>query len=306
MFKHVVPSPAAERPIRAADQPVRELPPGRVRLLQRVHSFVGLGGFVVLTVYGLAMAILGWLGSAWSTAVGVLTVAALLSWLATRRAVAELTVQFNHEDRLVRSVSHEIRRPVHRLLNAAERGLLGLASPEEALDQVQVQAVRLGDLFDDLLEAAQVMTGARALDPEPTDLRTVVDDAYAQLGVTKLRVVTVGEDVVLTVNPRLVRIAVTNLLRNAALHAYEGAEGTAVVELDARGLRVLDEGRGIPGDELRRIRQEASRSMRRSTAGIGLTLSTWVTDVHGGRLTVSNRPTGGVEVDLRLLPPPTP
>ena len=70
-------------------------------------------------------------------------------------------------------------------------------------------------------------------------------------------------------------------------------------------MRVLDRGPGVPDSELSRIfepfyRTDKSRDHQKGGQGIGLAITTRVTELHGGSVTARNRNGGGLEIDLKL------
>lgn len=100
------------------------------------------------------------------------------------------------------------------------------------------------------------------------------------------------------VNPRLIRLAIVNLLRNAAVHGYGGGPGAVTVQVGDGGLVMNDRGAGFDHEMLARLQREMPHSLRRSGAGVGLSLAAWVADIHGGHVMVDNRDGGGATASL--------
>ncbi len=102
----------------------------------------------------------------------------------------------------------------------------------------------------------------------------------------------------------LLGLAVRNLVENAEKYS------TARVDVFVRGeagvaeIEVLDRGGGIPDTELDRVREPFVRGSSVSSAvrgvGLGLSLVEHVAQLHGGALTLANRPEGGLRALLRL------
>jgi signal transduction histidine kinase len=70
-------------------------------------------------------------------------------------------------------------------------------------------------------------------------------------------------------------------------------------------IRVLDEGPGIPEDQLEQafepfFRAEASRSRDTGGTGLGLGIARNIARAHGGDLVLRNRAAGGLEAILAL------
>jgi len=104
--------------------------------------------------------------------------------------------------------------------------------------------------------------------------------------------------------PLALRRCLTNLLDNAIRYG-----GGATIKLDdgedRLSIRVLDDGPGIPEQELEQafepfFRGEASRSRETGGTGLGLGIARIIARAHGGDLQLRNRPEGGLEAMLTL------
>ncbi len=70
-------------------------------------------------------------------------------------------------------------------------------------------------------------------------------------------------------------------------------------------ITIDDEGPGIPQDELAQVfqpfyRVEGSRNRETGGIGLGLAIALAVVQAHGGLLTLSNRPEGGLRARIEL------
>jgi signal transduction histidine kinase len=118
-----------------------------------------------------------------------------------------------------------------------------------------------------------------------------------------------AEDVIVAPVDRLVfREALTNILDNAIKYSPVG--GAIVIRVARTGdrglLAVSDQGPGIPPELRARIfdrffRVDDSRTRDSGGAGLGLAIAKWAVEIHGGEITVEERPGGGVEFRI-LLP----
>ena len=104
--------------------------------------------------------------------------------------------------------------------------------------------------------------------------------------------------------PLSLRRCLTNLLDNAIRY---GRRATIAVgdEADELTLRILDEGPGLPEDQLDRafepfFRGEGSRSRETGGTGLGLGIARNIARAHGGDLVLRNREPGGLEAVLTL------
>jgi signal transduction histidine kinase len=113
-----------------------------------------------------------------------------------------------------------------------------------------------------------------------------------------------SERIALPLRATWLRRALRNLIGNALRYGERAA-----VSLRREGgeavIRIEDEGPGIPKDDLKRMmepftRGEGSRNRTTGGAGLGLAIARAIAEQHGGRLVLRNRPSKGLEAELRL------
>jgi len=265
--------------------------------MSRTERRVRLAALAVLSGFGVIVAAASrWLAPAWAVGVFVAVTVAFAVAVAKASAVT-LSRLFGRDDRLVRSLAHEIRQPLQELFLVGDLGLAGGMEVDASLGQVVDIATSLDGLLDDLFEVAQVVSGSKPLETTLIEVAPQVDRSVRRLDAKSMVSITVeGGPGELVANPKLVRLVITNLLRNAGVHAYHGQGGDVLVTIEEAGFRVRDWGGGIDEDHLAAIEHALSQGLRRSKAGVGLSLTSWVIDIHGGDLDIFNHPDGGVEV----------
>lgn len=100
------------------------------------------------------------------------------------------------------------------------------------------------------------------------------------------------------------RIAIDNLLDNAAVHGRAGGQVDVHVAADESTVRVMvaDDGPGIPPGQHEHLRQRFTRGINVSApgTGLGLALVDQQASLHGGSLTLSEAATGGLVAELTL------
>ena len=98
------------------------------------------------------------------------------------------------------------------------------------------------------------------------------------------------------------------MLDNAIKYSPDGS--TIAIRVERLGnqglLAIADEGQGIPPEHRERIfhrffRVDEARSRERGGAGLGLAIAKWAVEIHGGQITVQERPGAGSEFRI-LLP----
>lgn len=184
----------------------------------------------------------------------------------------------------------------HDQLGAA----VGLGS---ALRNLEVASSRIAELVASLRTFAR--PGAERVDG--VDLREVVDDAL-RLVEHRLDEVAIHREYApmrpLRGHPAELGQVVTNLLTNAA-EAMAG-RGTMIVRTSMDGdevvLEVIDDGPGIPADELERLdepRFTTKQGTVRFGLGLGLSIVRRIVEAHGGRFHIRSQP-GRTVAEVRI------
>ena len=220
------------------------------------------------------------------------------------------------KDDFVSNVSHELRTPLTTVAGYLElvgEEFDGRMEPRHRrmFEASERNVKRLGALIEDLLTLSRAE--GRATDLEEVDVRHLLEDVAADVGITAARRgVAVAVDapaglLVLADRAQLSR-ALLNLASNAVKFSAEGGG----VQLAARRLgthvevRVVDDGIGIPADELDRVGSRfyrASNAVRSQVSGTGLGLRIVQTIVanHQGSLRLDSVEGEGTTVVV-LLP----
>jgi hypothetical protein len=111
--------------------------------------------------------------------------------------------------------------------------------------------------------------------------------------------------------PGLLSSAIENVVRNAARYTPGGTSaeislerGQSVVGAEAV-IRVIDSGSGVPEEALDKIfrpfyRIDDARGRQTGGAGLGLAITERAVRLHGGSVKASNRPEGGLKIEIRL------
>ncbi|GAA0544221.1 signal transduction histidine kinase [Rhizomicrobium palustre] len=232
---------------------------------------------------------------------------------ATLNRMLDRTTELMESLRHVTSdIAHDLRTPLGRLRNQLEDAKATAATPDEfrvTTERAIAEVDGLLTTFSAILRIAQIESGSRRAGFKPLSLSALVndigdsfEDAIAEAG-KSLRIA-VAPDVVVQGDAELLSQALINLLENAVLHTPRETAITISLELceGQACLSVSDNGPGVPEADRERIFKRFFRLERsRSSAGNGLGLSivSAVTQLHGAQITVcDNKP--GLNVTLRL------
>ncbi|MGZ6017767.1 MAG: ATP-binding protein [Phenylobacterium sp.] len=199
---------------------------------------------------------------------------------------------------LLASVSHDLRTPLTRLKLA-----LALAEPSKRNDAMKADLAEMEHMIDEYLAFARGEGGEAA---ETIHLRALLE----QVSEGALRAgaqVAVAADPELTasVRPNALKRALSNLIMNAAVHG-ERVEVTAQVRAQG-GVEIVvdDDGPGIPEDRYEEAfkafgRLDEARNQNSKGVGLGLAIARDVARGHGGDITLSRSPLGGLRAVVRL------
>jgi two-component system sensor histidine kinase CpxA len=210
--------------------------------------------------------------------------------------------------RLCADMAHELRSPLTRLLLAIPGARCGAAG---ALARIEMEASRVNDLVDELLEVARAEVDPTALETEPVDIGSLLTeiadhcaieavDRGCEIQLALFRPGTVMGDA------GLLRRAIENVLRNAVQHTPEGTRIRLCGNGDegAATIAVRDWGPGVPDTALAEIfgpfyRADASRDRSTGGVGLGLAIAQRAIALHGGTIRAENcQP--GLRVTMRL------
>lgn len=221
--------------------------------------------------------------------------------------VAEVSDRIERDRRFAADVSHELRSPLQTLTAASSVLLRSSESLDDrsaaAARLVAEEATRFADLVQDLLVLAQAGTRAELAD---TDVVGLVQRACRRGGVAE-KLVHVGPGVTSwPLDPTRIEQALVNLLDNARTHGGGVTRLTVEVVADQLEITVDDEGPGVPPDERDLVFARFGRGRAAHNrgggdgTGLGLALVAQHAAVHGGQVTVTDRPGGGGRFRLTL------
>jgi two-component system sensor histidine kinase KdpD len=212
---------------------------------------------------------------------------------------------------VLRAVSHDLRSPLTAIRAAAD----GLGNPQlqlsdhdrrELLDTITVEVRRLEHVIDNLLALSRLQAGAAAAQLEVWQVEDIVYRALAEVtGADRVKV-SIPEDMPpVTVDAVQVQRILVNLLENALKFSPEQAQVTVRGTKTRKEaiLRVIDQGRGVPEEELEHVFEPFYRgapAQDQTGTGLGLAIARGFAEANGGRLWAESRPGQGAVFALAL------
>lgn len=231
-----------------------------------------------------------------------------------------LEAAFRAQERFIADAAHELKTPVATALSGTQvllQKARSMEEYEEFVASLQDELRRIGQMVDSLLTLARADAGLSPNTASPVSINEIVMSAVescqpiavqrevrlvprlAMPGAHGTELTVVGDD-------DLLHTMISNLIRNAI--RYAPVESPVEVEVTANngqaGIAVRDSGPGIdPAYQTRifdRFFQVPTDQNRLKGSGLGLAIAKGVARLHGGEISVGNRPTGGCEFIVTL------
>jgi len=204
---------------------------------------------------------------------------------------------------ILAAISHDLQTPITRL-----RLRTDLMDDEQARDKFRQDLDAMHTLVREGVTYARTLHGATEppcrIDADALFESMVAD--YEDAGQPVLLEGRTGEPIV--TRPNALRRILMNLIDNALKF---GSDVRLRVQAEAGRLivSVLDNGPGIPPDELEAVLQpfyrvEGSRNRSTGGTGLGLAIAHQLATAMGAQLELQNRPEGGLEARLTITPAP--
>lgn len=210
---------------------------------------------------------------------------------------------------LMRAVAHEFRAPMARMRFALEMDDHGEPATQNQ-QEVSRALDELNDLVSEVLRFARLQTSAPALELQALPAARLIEESIAKcrrLEHSKTITHTLPDTTVMVMaDAAQYQRALDNLITNAIKYASREIAISCEINQRELSVHVDDDGSGIAAADRHRIltpfvRLDASRSRQLGGTGLGLAIANGVAQKHGGRLVVSDSPTGGARLSLTVL-----
>ncbi|HXU35956.1 MAG TPA: HAMP domain-containing sensor histidine kinase [Blastocatellia bacterium] len=221
----------------------------------------------------------------------------------------------------VAGVSHEFRTPLAVIHAISENLADGLITDKRQIEQcgevIRDDTRRLAGMVEQVLEFAGAARGKTLYQPQPVDVRDLIDqalsanqilDAHGNWHVEKEIESNLPE---VMADPAALASAVRNIIDNAVKYGGPGnwigikAQSHAIDHTRRVEITIADKGIGIPASDLPHIFEPFYRGSAVVAAqvhgnGLGLSLVRNIVEAHGGTISVSSAPGQGSAFSLSL------
>ena len=221
------------------------------------------------------------------------------------------------------NISHELRTPMHAILNCAKLGIThlqdgNLEKIQKYLGNIHMSGRRLSFLLNDLLELSRMEAGKVRPNLQKCNLLEIIQVSSVELETLKAEK---NINLILhsgTTNPsarcdrqQILQVFI-NLYSNAIKYSPVG--GTIAITIadseTGQGAPALlcsveDQGIGIPANELEAVFDKFVQSSKTRTGaggtGLGLAICKEIVELHKGKIWAENRPAGGALFQVLLI-----
>jgi PAS domain S-box-containing protein len=240
---------------------------------------------------------------------------------AERRANEALEASNKAKTEFLSRMSHELRTPLNAVIGFSRLLRMDTLRPLsiEQLDRVrhvESAGAHLLALVNDVLDLSRIESGEMSVSTEAVPLIGVVEEASTMVSPL---VTEAGVEVFLSADADVpaavwvkadalrLRQVLVNLLSNAVKYNKPGGSVRLSWRVDGAecALEIVDTGRGIAPDQLKRLFEPFNRLGAETSSvegtGIGLVLSRQLTEMMGGRLEITSVFGEGTCATLKLL-----
>ena len=213
-------------------------------------------------------------------------------------------------EELITNISHQTKTPLTNIIMYSQ--LLDETVPDgparEYAKEIILQSRKLSELINALVKMSRLETGIFRFQKEEISLiqviRAAVEQEAAAANTKNIQIKVFDDtDVNVMIDAKWVKEAVCNILDNAVKYSDEGTEITLRVfsyEMFS-GIRVSDQGIGIPEEEITKIFSRFYRGKAvhdKEGIGVGLWLARQIVEDHGGYIKVTSTQVRGSTFDI--------
>ncbi|MFQ5461964.1 MAG: PAS domain S-box protein [Phycisphaerae bacterium] len=215
------------------------------------------------------------------------------------------------------NMSHELRTPLHAILSFAGFGIKeqGTSRPEDLLkyfESIHESGRTLMAVLNDILDLSKLESTAMTFDRKVVDLEELIQSVtleFTSMACEKditVRLPLFDHPIEVKVDVSRAKQVVRNLISNAVKFSPRGSTIVLEVRLNQGCVvvSVIDQGPGIPEDELTTVFDKFVQSSRTRTGaggtGLGLAICRRIVAAHNGRIWAENNTGPGARLSFEL------
>ena len=217
---------------------------------------------------------------------------------------------------LTNNINHELKTPVASIQVCLETLLSGISLSEEKrqelIERCYAHNDRLRRLLNDVSLITRMEDGSALIGKERVVINDIIDEVAKELEMLPederlLLHTDFSDEVIIDGNPSLIGSIFRNLTENAI--AYSEGRNIYISLLENNDklcrIRFEDDGKGVELKHLSHLferfyRVDKGRSRQKGGTGLGLAIVKHAVQFHGGTITVTNRPNGGLRFEFTL------
>ena len=217
---------------------------------------------------------------------------------------------------LTNNINHELKTPVASIQICLETLLSGISLSEEKrqelIERCYANNDRLRRLLNDVSLITRMEDGSALIGKERVVINDIIDEVAKELEMLPederlLLHTDFSDEVIIDGNPSLIGSIFRNLTENAI--AYSEGRNIYISLLENNDklcrIRFEDDGKGVELKHLSHLferfyRVDKGRSRQKGGTGLGLAIVKHAVQFHGGTITVTNRPNGGLRFEFTL------
>ena len=217
---------------------------------------------------------------------------------------------------LTNNINHELKTPVASIQICLETLLSGISLSEEKrqelIERCYANNDRLRRLLNDVSLITRMEDGSALIGKERVVINDIIDEVAKELEMLPederlLLHTDFSDEVIIDGNPSLIGSIFRNLTENAI--AYSEGRNIYISLLENNDklcrIRFEDDGKGVDQKHLSHLferfyRVDKGRSRQKGGTGLGLAIVKHAVQFHGGTITVTNRPNGGLRFEFTL------
>lgn len=225
----------------------------------------------------------------------------LVSRLYTQRHIDTLHEAYQRERQFIHHASHELNNPLTAIQGECEIALMkkrDAADYEDSLNRIEQEAQRMSQTIKQLLYLSMAMNESDGESREmiiwKDFLKQFTDNERVCLNVSQ------GCDSCsIMANPYLLKMAVSNIVRNALKYSSDDVD----ITLNEKSVVIKDKGIGIPKSDIPYITQPFYRAANTRSFqgnGIGMSLAVNILKLYGIMVKIESEENAGTTIIMRL------